>query len=66
MSSALHDLDLCVLHLVDLYEIFGEDHADYQEYLDVQITTLLQVKEWMLDFWARAWGSRPDDYEKWR
>lgn len=66
LANAIHDLDLVVTHLIELYEIFGEHHADLQEYLDIQITGLLQIKEMMLDFWARAWGARPDDYERWR
>jgi len=66
LADAIHDLDLCVNHLIFLHGVFGEDHADYAEFLDMIITSLLMSKENMLDFWAHAWGARPEDYERWR
>jgi len=66
LANSLHNLDKTVYGLITLYDTFGEGHPEFQEYLDVQITALLHVKEMMLDLWARAWGTRPDDYEAWR
>ena len=66
MAIAIHDLDLSVVQLIELYDVFGEHHPELQEYLDIIIVNALQTKEFMLDFWERAWGARPDDYERWR
>ena len=64
-AGALNMLDRSIVHLVNLYETFEPTHAEYAEFLDLIITNSLQTREFILDFWAKTWGSRPDNYRDW-
>ena len=64
-AVALHMLDGSIAHLVTLYDTFNPIHPEYGEFLDLIITNSLQTKEFILDFCAKAWGKRPEDYHDW-
>ena len=64
-AGSLNNLDKSIAHLVNLYEAFEPHHPEYADFLDLIITNNLQTREFILDFWSKSWGSRPDDYRKW-
>ena len=66
LAQSLNHVEKAAQGLAVLHKQFEPGHPEYAAYLDAQITTLLTVQEWMLDFWARAWGKRPEDYHVWR
>lgn len=65
LAGSLNMLDRSIVHLVDLHGVFSEAHPEHAEMLDILITNALQQREFLLDFWAKTWGARPDDYRKW-
>jgi len=66
MAQSLNHVEKAAEGLAALHKLFEPAHPEYAAYLDAQITTLLTVMEWMLDFWKKAWGSKPENYHDWR
>ena len=64
-AGVLNHWDRSLILLDDLYETFNPQHPDYGDYIAGIITNLLLCREFMLDFWGKAWGEVPDDYQKW-
>lgn len=64
-AQVVNCIDKAIVYLDDLHDEFEPHHPDYAEYLSAIIVSLLQSREWTLDFWTRAWGTEPDDYKRW-
>lgn len=64
-AKSLNHLDKCVVMLDELYDVFQPDHPDYGDLLAAIILGLITSREFILDFWGKAWGEVPDDYTRW-
>lgn len=65
-AQALHHLDGALEDIKDLEETFRPQHPKYADYLIAICKPILISQEWLLDFWEKAWGKRPEDYNVWR
>jgi len=63
MARSINNIDRALVYLDDLHKMFEPQHKHHAEYLSIMITTLLQVREWQLDFWQKAWGSSGENYK---
>lgn len=66
MAQAHHDFDRGLGHLQDVHAEFSGVHDDYADVLEIMAQHVIQVQEWILGFWAKAWGKPPGDINSYR
>lgn len=66
LANAINHGDWMLYHLLKVKSAFQEQHPEYVEYIDHISECVVMAQEFILDFWEKAWGSRPKNLEGWK
>lgn len=66
LAQAHNNIERALGNLMDVEQQFSGVHDDYAEALQIMAQHLIQVQQWILGFWVKAWGKLPKDIDSYR